>query len=100
MLTDSAFSLRMRPAPAQLEHGFSITRPAPWQLGQVRSMVKKPCWARTLPWPWQVGQLTGLEPGAAPAPSQDSQICEAATCTLALVPPNASSRLVRGLKAR
>ena len=47
--------------------------PRPWQVGQVRSMAKKPCWARTRPWPAQVRQVTGLEPGFAPEPGQASQ---------------------------
>src|SRR5258707_6745446 len=40
----SVFSLRTRPWPPQVLHGFSMTRPAPWHEAQVRSMVKKPCW--------------------------------------------------------
>lgn len=35
------------PFPATLAAGFSITSPRPWQVGQVRSTMKKPCWART-----------------------------------------------------
>ena len=68
----SVFSLRTRPWPPQARQGLSMTRPAPWQDGQVRSMVKKPCCARTLPVPWQVGQLTGREPASAPLPLQAS----------------------------
>ena len=62
-----------RPWPPQAWHGFSITWPRPLQVGQVRSMVKKPCCARTLPWPRQVGQVTGCEPVSAPVPLQASQ---------------------------
>ena len=50
-----------------------MTSPRPWQLGQVRSMVKKPWEARTLPNPAQVGQLVGLVPGFAPDPEHFSQ---------------------------
>ena len=40
--------------------------PRPWQTGQVRSMVKKPCAARTLPWPLQCWQVDMPVPGLAP----------------------------------
>ncbi len=76
MLTDSVFSRRTRPWPPQRRHGFSMTWPAPWQVGQVRSMVKKPCCARTLPCPWQVGQVIGREPASAPLPLHGSQCDE------------------------
>ena len=42
--------------------------PRPWQVGQVRSIEKKPCAARTRPVPWQVAQVVGLVPGLAPEP--------------------------------
>ena len=48
-----------------------MVSPRPWQLGQVRSMVKKPWLARTLPWPAQVGQVVGLVPARAP----DARAC-------------------------
>ncbi len=51
-----------------------MTRPTPPQAGQVRSMVKKPCCARTRPAPSQVGQVTGRLPGSAPEPSQASHV--------------------------
>ena len=44
-----------------------MVSPRPWQVGQVRSMEKKPCWARTRPWPPQVAQVFGLEPFGAGA---------------------------------
>ena len=69
----------------------SITRPPPWQVEQVRSIVKKPCWARILPAPPQVGQATGLLPGSAPEPSQVSQVTVVATLMVAFLPANASS---------
>src|SRR3546814_3164993 len=84
--TDTLFPYTTRfrpPAPPQTLHGFSITRPAPPQVGQVRSMVKKPCWARTLPWPLQVGQAIGCWPASAPEPSQASQAIEVGTRILA-----------------
>ena len=49
-------------------------------------MVKKPCWARTLPRPWQVVQLVGPLPGAAPEPSQVSQVTEAGILILVSLP--------------
>ncbi len=67
MLTDKVFSRRVRPWPPQALHGVSMTRPAPWHAAQVRSIVKKPCWARTRPRPWQVGQAIGREPASAAA---------------------------------
>ena len=51
MFTASDFSFCTRPAPRQTGQGSAITWPAPWQVGQVRSTVKKPCCARTLPAP-------------------------------------------------
>ena len=47
-----------------------MVRPVPRQLGHVRSMVKKPCCARTLPLPEHVAHCSGLEPGSAPVPAQ------------------------------
>ncbi len=79
MLTDSVFSLRTRPAPEHVEHGLSMTWPAPPQDEQVRSMVKKPCWLRTLPRPWQERHAVGRLPGAAPAPPQLSHSTEVGT---------------------
>ena len=87
MLTFSVLSRRTRPWPAQLRHGLSITWPAPWQVWQVRSTVKKPCWARSRPRPWQVGHCCGLEPASAPLPWQTSQATELGTRTVASVPP-------------
>src|SRR5271170_7932373 len=75
-LTESVRSLVTRPAPEHLSHGFSIVCPRPLQEGQVRSMAKKPCCARTRPWPPQVLQVTGLEPARAPEPAQASQATE------------------------
>ena len=72
MFTVSVRSRVTRPDPPQESQGSSITSPRPWQLGQVRSMVKKPCWARTRPIPPQVGQPRGFEPGLAPVPLQAS----------------------------
>ena len=55
--------------------GSDTTSPRPWQVGQVRSMWKKPPWlARTRPAPLQVGQVFGLVPGFAPEPEQTSQV--------------------------
>jgi len=61
MLTFKVLSRRIRPWPAQARQGLSITWPAPWQVWQVRSTVKKPCWARSRPRP---GRCTLLRLGA------------------------------------
>src|SRR5579864_8721747 len=91
MLTASVFSRRTRPCPAQDLHGFSIVWPEPWQVGQGRSTVKKPCCDRTLPCPWQVRQLVGRDPASAPLPLQESQCTKVATRTVVCLPRKASS---------
>src|ERR1700722_16958087 len=91
MLTDSVFSRRTRPCPPHERHGFSMTVPAPWQVGQVRSIVKKPCCARTRPCPWQVRQGGGEEPPSAPPPRQGSHWAKVLTRTVVCLPLNASS---------
>ncbi len=63
MLTESVRSRVTRPEPAQDGHGLSITWPRPWQVGQVRSSVKKPWAWRMRPAPPQVGQVFGLRAG-------------------------------------
>ena len=63
MLTDSVRSRVTRPAPAQALQGSSMISPRPWQVGQVRSIEKKPWLARTRPWPPQVGQAARLGAG-------------------------------------
>ena len=60
--------------------------PSPLQVGQVRSMVKNPCWARTLPSPEQVGQLCGWAPPAAPVPPHSSQGVAPGTEMVACLP--------------
>ena len=94
MLTDRVLSLRVRPDPPQPRHGFSMTWPTPPQAGQVRSIVKKPCWARTFPAPWQVGQGIGFEPFSAPVPAHSSQDVEVGMRISVWRPRNASSRLI------
>ena len=79
MLTDKERSFSVRPAPPQDLQGFLMVWPAPAQVGQVRSTVKKPCWARTLPMPEQVGQVTGSAPPSAPVPLHTSQPTELGT---------------------
>ena len=56
--TDSLRASVVRPAPWHSGQGSEMTEPRPWQVGQVRSMEKKPCAARTRPWPSQVGQVS------------------------------------------
>jgi hypothetical protein len=60
--------------------------PRPWHVGQVRSMEKKPCAARTRPDPPQVEQLEGWVPGLAPDPVQTSQVIEVGTRICAVFP--------------
>ena len=97
MLTDRVRSFSVRPCPPQDRHGFLTIWPSPAQVGQVRSTVKKPCWARTLPMPEQVGQVTGSAPPSAPVPRQVSQATEAGTLMVFWTPLNASSSVTRRL---
>src|SRR4029077_3101543 len=62
-----------RPSPLHLAHGSVITLPVPWQVGQVRAMLKNPCWYRTWPRPEQERQVVGALPAAAPEPRHSSQ---------------------------
>ena len=71
--------------------------PRPWQAGQVRSMVKKPCAARTLPWPLQVRQVEAPVPGLAPDPSQVLQAASVGTSISTVSPEKASSRVISRL---
>ena len=71
-----------------------MTWPRPWQVGQVRSTVKKPDCERTAPWPPQVAQVFGLVPGLAPEPLQVSQETEVGTRICAVLPVKASVRLI------
>ena len=66
--------------------GSSITWPRPWQVGQVRSSVKKPWAWRILPAPPQVAQTFGLVPALAPEPEQVSQITEVGMRICAVLP--------------
>ena len=94
MLTDKVRSRVTRPAPPQALQGSSITWPRPWQVGQVRSSVKKPWAWRTLPMPPQVEQVFGLVPALAPEPEQASQVTEVGIRTCAVLPSNASSSVI------
>src|SRR5512147_2146860 len=86
MVTDSVRSRVTRPAPEHDGQGVSIVSPRPWQVGQVRSMVKKPWLARTLPMPPQVRHETGDVPALAPEPEQASQVTEVGTLICAVLP--------------
>ena len=94
MLTESVRSFVTRPCPAQAVQGSEITWPRPWQVGQVRSTVKKPDCERTAPCPPQVEQVLGEEPGFAPVPLQVSQETEDGTRICAVLPVKASVRLM------
>src|SRR3954451_18569641 len=87
MLTESVRVSLTRPAPEHLLHGSDTTSPRPWQVGQVRSMWKKPPWlARARPAPLHVGQVFGLDPGLAPEPEQTSQVTEVGTSISTVLP--------------
>ena len=82
MLTESVRVSLTRPAPEHFVQGSDTTSPRPWQVGQVRSMWKKPPWlARTRPAPSQVGQVFGLVPGFEPEPEQRLQVTVVGTST-------------------
>src|SRR5690242_20641883 len=91
MLTESERSSVTRPWPWHLVHGSGMIVPRPWQVGQVRSIEKKPCAARTRPDPWQVPQVFGCVPGLAPEPEQTSQVIEVGTRICAVLPEKDSS---------
>ena len=75
-------------------------RPLPWQLGQVRSTVKKPDWVRIRPRPPQVVRVTGAAPFSAPLPPHSSQTTLVGTRISASLPVKASSRAISMLKRR
>src|SRR5690606_3953668 len=79
MFTASWRSFSSRPAPWQDLQGFLIVWPAPPQVGQVRSTVKKPWLALTFPMPEQVGQVCGSAPPSAPVPLQAVQATDVGT---------------------
>src|SRR5881296_127919 len=76
MFTDSARSRVTRPEPEQDGHGLLITWQRPWQFGQVRSKLKKPCACWMLPCPPQAGHAFGRVPALAPEPEQASQVTD------------------------
>ncbi len=86
ILTESVRSRVTRPEPPHFSQGFSIVWPRPPQLGHVRSMAKKPCWARTRPCPAQVLQIAGFEPALAPEPAQPSQVAKVGSLIVAVLP--------------
>src|SRR5262249_9676831 len=94
MSTASVFSFCTWPAPEHGLHGLLMKRPLPRQLGQVRSMVKKPCCARTLPMPEQLGHCSTLEPASAPVPPHASHATALGTLICALRPLKASSSVI------
>ena len=60
---ERAFLLHMARCLCRACRDCLMILPVPRQPGQVRSMVKKPCCARTLPMPEQVGHCSALWPG-------------------------------------
>src|ERR1700737_4075051 len=91
ILTDKFPSRVTRPEPTHDGQGSSIIWPRPWQPGQVRSSVKKPCACRTRPAPPHIEQVFGLVPALAPVPEQDSQVTETGISIWAVLPRKASS---------
>ncbi len=94
MLTESVRSLVTRPWPPHEAQGSEITWPRPWQVGQVRSTVKKPDCERTAPCPPQVPQVFGLVPGFAPEQAVSAQVTDDGTRICAVLPVKASVRLI------
>ena len=76
----------------KLPFHFLIICPAPEQVGQPLSTVKKPWVARTLPNPEHVGHVVGEDPPAAPVPLQDPHATEEGTFIVFCSPAKASSR--------
>ena len=60
--------------------------PSPSQRGQVRCMVKKPCWVRTTPVPAHIVHVCGEVPGLQRRPSQVSQVIVGGDLDVALAP--------------
>jgi hypothetical protein len=78
-----------------------MVRPLPPQVGQVRSIRKKPCCARTLPAPWQVLQVVAAAaPLSDPVPLHASQDTEEGTVMVFFVPLKASSSPISTLVRR
>src|SRR5258707_6282830 len=94
ILTDKVRSRVTRLEPMQEGQGSSIIWPRPWQPGQVRSSVKKPCACRTRPAPPHIEQVLGLVPALAPVPEQDSQVTETGISICAVLPKKASSSVI------
>src|SRR6202007_357351 len=94
MLPDSVRARVTRPEPEQDGQASSIIWPRPWQPGQVRSSVKKPCACRTRPAPPHIEQVFGLVPILAPLPEQDSHVTETGISICAVLPRNASSSVI------
>src|SRR5262245_23715806 len=92
IFTESVRSFTTRAVPLQAEQGSLMISPRPWQEGHVRSMVKKPCEARTLPAPEQVGHEEGWVPALAPLPEHVSHVTLVGTRIWAVLPAKASRR--------
>src|SRR5208283_1488247 len=90
-LASTTRSRNKRPSPLHFEQGSLITLPAPWHVGQVRAMLKNPCWYLTCPRPLQALHATGAFPAAAPLPRHESQLSCRRTFTDLSTPNTASS---------
>src|SRR5262245_29414868 len=86
ILTESLRSSVVRPAPRHSGQGSEMTEPRPREVGQVRSIEKKPCAARTRPAPSQDGHVLGEEPGLEPLPEQVLQVILVGTSMAAVLP--------------
>ncbi|OLE38854.1 MAG: hypothetical protein AUG48_00725 [Actinobacteria bacterium 13_1_20CM_3_68_9] len=81
----------VRPDPAHVSHGLSITWPRPPQRGHGWLIEKKPWLSVSIPRPPQRGQTVGEVPGFAPLPPQVAQVDCFGTVTATSAPSIACS---------
>jgi hypothetical protein len=94
MFTESVRSSVTRPCPEHFAQGSLIVWPRPWQVGQVRSIEKKPWLALTRPEPEHMAHVTGWVPGFAPEPEHSVHAMEDGTRICAVLPVKASSSVI------
>ena len=82
----------VRPEPAHVSHGLSITSPRPPQRGHGWLIEKKPWLSVSMPRPPQRGQMVGAVPGFAPLPPQVAQVACFGTVTATSAPSMACSK--------
>src|SRR3954471_16425750 len=81
----------VRPDPAQVSHGFSLTWPRPPHRGHGWLIEKKPWLSVSMPRPPHRGQTVGEAPGLAPLPPQVAQVACFGTVTETSTPSIACS---------